>query len=41
MASSASGECPCQSVTSAVTRSGSRERYDFVGLIVVLSRLRS
>ena len=32
MALSASGECPCQSVTSPVTRSGSRERYDFVGL---------
>ena len=26
------GECPCQSVTSPVTRNGSRERYDFVGL---------
>src|SRR5258708_31402043 len=32
MALSASGECPCQSVTSPATRRGSRERYDFVGL---------
>jgi len=32
MAWTASGECPCQSVHSPVTRSGSRERYDFVGL---------
>ena len=32
MALISSGECPCQSVTSPVTRSGSRERYDFVGL---------
>src|SRR5215471_16136909 len=32
MALSCSGECPFQSVTSPVTRSGSRERYDFVGL---------
>jgi hypothetical protein len=32
MALSASGECPCQSVISPVTRSGSRDRYDFVGL---------
>src|ERR1700756_42724 len=27
-----SGECPCQSKYSATTRSGSRERYDLVGL---------
>jgi len=32
MALSSSGECPFQSVTSPVTRSGSRVRYDFVGL---------
>ena len=32
MALSTSGGCPCQSVTSPATRTGSRERYDFVGL---------
>jgi hypothetical protein len=32
MAFNASGECPCHSVISPMTRSGSRERYDFVGL---------
>ena len=32
MALSASGECPCQFVTSPTTRRGSRERNDFVGL---------
>src|SRR5262245_28183248 len=32
MAWSLSGECPCQSAISPVTRRGARERYDFVGL---------
>ena len=29
---SRSGECPCHIVTSAMTRTGSRERYESVGL---------
>src|SRR5215475_5944421 len=32
MALSASGECPCQFVTSPIIRRGSRERNDFIGL---------
>jgi hypothetical protein len=32
MASSCSGACPVQLVISPLTRSGSRVRYDFVGL---------
>jgi hypothetical protein len=32
MAMSTSGGCPCHPVTSPVTRSASRERYDLVGL---------
>src|SRR3954454_10568469 len=32
LALSPAGGCPCQSTTSPMTRSGSRERYDLVGL---------